>query len=432
MGNYFATGIAFFFFVTGSFGQSSYQQLHQQAIVADTHNDVLSSATMKGLDITTDLTGKTYSDIARFKKGGVDIQVFSIFCNDKFGKDTAFKFANIEIDSLYAIVGRNHDKLALVKTPNQLTKAINSHKLACMIGVEGGHMIEDRVNYLDSLYKRGARYLTLTWNNSTSWASSAKDESQHILRPAPLQPIHHVEFKRKYRRHAPAGQTLLQEDSTKGLTWFGRQVVRHMNKLGMMVDLSHVGEQTFWDVIAITKKPVLVSHSCVYDICPVFRNLKDEQILAVGRNGGVIDINFYSGFLDSNYLHRKDAFVAAHQAEIDSLKKGQTTDFDTDAWLLKQHKTELESWRPPLSLLLDHIDYIVGLIGADHVGIGSDFDGIESTPKEMDDVTDLPLVTKGLLERGYSETDIKKILGGNFIRVFNANTPVHKSKPKQP
>jgi membrane dipeptidase len=203
-----------------------------------------------------------------------------------------------------------------------------------------------------------------------------------------------------------------------------------MNKLGMMVDLSHVGEQTFWDAIAVTKKPVLVSHSCVYDICPVFRNLKDEQILAVGRNGGVIDINFYSGFIDSNYLKRKDAFVTSHAAEIDSLKKLQPGDFDTDAWLGKMHKADLESWRPPLSLLLDHIDYIVNLVGADHVGIGSDFDGIESTPKELNDVTDLPLITKGLLERGYSETDIKKILGGNFIRVFKANAVVRKSKPK--
>ncbi len=438
MAKYVLPCIALLFFFSGLSGQTPYLKLHQEAIVADTHNDVLSSATMKGLNIEDDLTGKTYSDIPRLKKGGVDIEMFSIFCNDKFGKDTAFKFANIEIDSLYAIVGRNHATLALVKTPNQLAKALAAHKLACMIGVEGGHMIEDRLEYLDALYKRGARYLTLTWNNSTSWASSARDESQHILRPAaagslraPTRPPAKAGTpKRRKERKRRADQTLLQEDSTKGLTWFGRKVVRHMNKLGMMVDLSHVGEQTFWDAIAVTKKPVLVSHSCVYEICPVFRNLKDEQILAVGRNGGVIDINFYSGFLDSNYLKRKDAFIASHAAEIDSLKKGQTCDFDTDAWLAKWHKTDLESWRPPLSLLLDHIDYIVNLVGADHVGIGSDFDGIESTPKELNDVTDMPLITKGLLERGYSETDIKKILGGNFIRVFNANAVVRKSKPK--
>jgi len=418
----------------GAFSQS-YERLHREAIVADTHNDVLSSASMKGLTLDTDLSGKTHSDIARLRKGGVDVQVFSIFCNELFGKDTAFKFANMEIDSLYAIVKRNPATMAIVKTPAQLSQAIRQHKLACMMGVEGGHMIEDRMDYLDKLYKRGVRYMTLTWNNSTSWASSAKDESQHILRPAPLQPIplpQPPRLTRRYRKKAPANQTLLQEDSTKGLTRFGRRIVRHMNKLGMMVDLSHVGEQTFWDVIAITKKPVLVSHSCVYDLCPVFRNLKDEQILAVGRNGGVIDINFYSGFLDSNFLKRKDAFIAAHKAEIDSLKKLNPTGFETDIWFTTQHKAEADAMRPPLSLLLDHIDYIVELIGTDHVGIGSDFDGIESTPQEINDVTDLPLITKGLLERGYSPTDIKKILGGNFIRVFKANAVLPKSKPKQP
>jgi len=415
-----------------AFGQS-YMRLHQEAIVADSHNDIL-SATMKGLNIENDLTGKTHSDIARFKKGGIDVQVFSIFCNDLFGKDTAYKFANIEIDSLYAIVSRNHDKMSLVKSPAAMERAIAGHKLACMIGVEGGHMIEDRLDYLDALYKRGARYLTLTWNNSTSWASSAKDESQNILRPAPLQPIRQAPKLKTYRykKKAPANLSLLQEDSTKGLTYFGRQVVKHMNRLGMMIDLSHTGEHTFWDVIAITKKPVLVSHSCVYDICPVFRNLKDEQILAVARNKGVIDVNFYSGFLDSNYAKRKDAFITSHKAEIDSLKKLQPTGFEVDEWFTRQHKAESDAMRAPLSLLLDHIDYIVSLAGVDYVGIGSDFDGIESPPRELNDVSDMPLVTKGLLERGYSATDIKKILGGNFIRVFKANAVVKKPKPATP
>lgn len=433
MGKGFVFISALLCYTTAAFSQS-YLRLHREAIVADTHNDVLSSASMKGLPLDSNLSGKTHSDIARLRKAGVDVQVFSIFCNELFGKDTAFKYANIEIDSLYAVAKRNPATMTIVKTPAQLDRAVRQHKLACMMGVEGGHMIEDRIDYLDKLYKRGVRYMTLTWNNSTSWASSAKDESQHILRPAPLQPIplhHPPRLAYRNKRKAPANQTLLQEDSTKGLTWFGRQVVRHMNKLGMMVDLSHVGEQTFWDVIAIAKKPVLVSHSCAYDLCPVFRNLKDEQILAVGKNGGVIDVNFYSGFLDSNYHTRKDSFIASHKNEIDSLKKINPS-LDIDSWFTTQHKTEADAMRAPLSLLLDHIDYIVGLVGADHVGIGSDFDGIESTPQEINDVTDLPLVTKGLLERGYSETDIKKILGGNFIRVFKANAPPPRSKPKQP
>jgi len=234
-------------FIPGVIFCQSYEQLHQSSIVADTHNDVLSTATMKGLSIETDLTGKTHSDIAPFRKAGVDVQIFSIFCDERFGKDTAFKFANIEMDSLIAIINRNPEKMMLVKTPAALQKAVSQHKLACMMGVEGGHMIEDRLDFLDSLFKRGARYMTLTWNNSTSWASSAKDESQNTV-PNPR----------------------------KGLNDFGKQVVKRVNELGMLVDLSHVGEQTFWDAINLTSKPVLISHSCVYSLCPVFRNLKDD------------------------------------------------------------------------------------------------------------------------------------------------------------
>jgi len=371
----------------------SYLKIHQDAIVADTHNDVLSTVTMKGMSIETDLTGRSHSDIARFKKGGIDVQVFSIFCNEHFGKDTAFKYANAEMDSLYAIVHRNPNAMAIVSNPAALAAAVKQKKLACMMGVEGGHMIEDRMDYLDSLFKKGARYMTLTWNNSVSWASSAADESKNNL---------------------PFG--------TKGLTGFGKEIVQHMNALGMMVDLSHVGEQTFWDAINTTTKPVIVSHSCAWSLCPVPRNLKDEQIKAVGRNGGVIDVNFYSGFLDSNYMKRKELFLAAHKAERDSLQQLKWASYEVEEWISKKYKPEADDLRPPLSLLIDHIDYMVQLVGADHVGLGSDFDGIESAPRELNDVSDMPLVTKALLERGYSKKDIEKILGGNFIRVFTANS----------
>lgn len=384
--------VAIMLFCSTASGQS-YKKIHRKAIVADTHNDVLSTVTMKGMNMAEDLTGRSHSDIARFKKAGIDVQVFSIFCDERFGKDTAFKFANIEIDSLYAIVGRNSDKMSIVTDPAMLEKAVEQKKLACMIGVEGGHMIEDRMGFLDSLFKKGARYMTLTWNNSTSWASSAADESKNIL---------------------PFG--------TRGLTAFGKQIVQHMNTLGMMVDLSHVGEQTFWDAINTSTKPVIVSHSCAWSLCPVPRNLKDEQIKAVGKNGGIIDVNFYSGFIDSNYLKRKELFLARHQAERDSLKQLKWVAYEVDDWVSKKYKTEADELRPPLSMLIDHIDHMVRLAGVDHVGLGSDFDGIESAPRELDDVTGMPLVTKALLERGYSPTDVEKILGGNFIRVFTANS----------
>jgi len=379
--------------LSASIYAQSWEKIHAKAILVDTHNDVLSSATMKGMDISQQLDGKTHSDLSRFRQGGVDVQIFSIFCDERFGKDTAFKFANIEIDSLYAIAARNPDQMAVVSTPAELKKALQQKKMAAMIGVEGGHMIEDKLQYLDSLYKRGARYLTLTWNNSTSWASSAKDESQDSVR-------------------APQ----------KGLNAFGKQVVQRMNQLGMMVDLSHVGEQTFWDAIHTSTKPVIVSHSCVYALCPVFRNLKDEQIKAVGQNGGVIHVNFYSGFLDSTYNRQQQHFTETHRDEVDALKKAGKRFYEIQDILYSKYQDEVQQMRAPMSLLIDHIDYIVRLIGINHVGLGSDFDGIESPPRGLDGVEDYPLLTKALLERGYSKKDVRKILGGNFIRVFKANS----------
>ncbi len=369
-----------------------YKTIHENAVVADTHNDVLSTVTLKGMSIETDLTGKSHSDLARFKKGGVDIQMFSIFCDDRYGKGTAFKFANEEIDSLYAIAKRNPDKMAMVSSWAQLQQALKSHKLAAMIGVEGGHMIEDNLDYLDSLAKRGVRYMTLTWNNSTSWATSAADETKKSFIVTPY-----------------------------GLTDFGKQVVKHMNELGMMVDISHVGEKTFWDAIHTTTKPVIASHSSVYALCPVPRNLKDDQIKAVAKNGGVIDINFYSGFIDSNYMKRITAFMTRHKQEYDSLVAQKLPEYEINAFFSKKYPQEAAALRPPLSLMIDHIDYIVKLVGADYVGLGSDFDGIESAPLGLEGVQDFPKITEALLKRGYSKKDIEKILGGNFLRVFKAN-----------
>jgi membrane dipeptidase len=365
---------------------------HEKAVLVDTHNDVLSGVVLRGMNIETDLTGKTHSDLARFRKGGVDVQVFSIFCDDRYGKGTAFNRALEEIDSLYAIAARNPDKMQIVTDPRGLEKAVRQHKLAAMLGVEGGHMIEDDMDNLDSLFKRGVRYMTLTWNNSTYWATSARDESSHAWTVTPY-----------------------------GLTDKGKKIVQHMNELGMLADLSHVGEKTFWDAINTTTKPVLVSHSSVYALCPVFRNLKDDQIKAIGRNGGVIQVNFYSGFLDSNYAKRLEAFTERHKKELDSLTALNTPGYAINEYFSHAYPGEANALRPPLSLLIDHIDYIVKLIGVDHVGLGSDFDGIESAPQELDDVTCYPVITRELVKRGYGKKDIEKILGGNFIRVLKAN-----------
>jgi len=194
-----------------------------------------------------------------------------------------------------------------------------------------------------------------------------------------------------------------------------------MNSLGILVDLSHTGEQTFWDAIQTSTKPVIVSHSNAYALCPIFRNLKDEQIIAVGKNGGVIDINFYSGFVDSSFIKKESLFTKKHTSEIDSLiKLGVQKDYAV-TMLTEKYRSEVISARPSLGLLIDHLDYIVRLAGIDHVGIGSDFDGISSAPQELDDVTNYPVITKALLDRGYSKKDINKILGGNLLRVLKAN-----------
>jgi membrane dipeptidase len=372
-------------------------KFHKNSIVADTHNDILSVLVQKGLDLGTDLSGRTHTDFSRLKEGGVDVQVFSVFCDERYGKGTAFNYAIREIDSLEQIANRNPNKITIVHTPKQLRQTIRSGKIAALTGVEGGHMIEDNLHYLDTFFNRGVRYMTLTWNNSTSWASSAADESQD---------------------KTPLG--------SKGLTAFGKQVVQRMNKMGMMIDVSHVGEQTFWDVINTTDEPIIASHSAVYNLCPHSRNLKDAQIKAIRKNGGVIFVNFYSGFIDSNYTRRKIQFLQKHKPESDSLTQLGWSRGDREDWLFIKYANEANEFRPTLDQLIDHFDYIIDLIGINHVGLGSDFDGIESTPKGIDGVQDLPKITQALLERGYTKKDVRKILGGNFIRVFGVVSSVKK------
>ncbi|MFD2515594.1 dipeptidase [Pontibacter locisalis] len=374
---------------TGQFaGAQSYKKVHKDAIVVDTHNDVLISI-MEGMDISKDLRGKTHSDLARFKQGGVDAQFFSVW-SDETGD---YAFAVKQIDTLKAVVARNEKQMMLATTYEEILEAVKQKKLAVLMGVEGGHMIDSDLDKLDNLYKKGVRYMTLTWNNSTPWASSAADE---------------------------AGGTV--PNPQEGLNDFGKQVVKRMNALGMMVDLSHVGEKTFWDAMATTSKPVLVSHSNVYKLAPVPRNLKDEQIKAVAENGGVIQLNFYSGFLDLSFSKRQEQFMTKHKPEIDSLRAEGWSGARITERMKTRYPKEVQDLRPPLSVLLNHLDYIVNLVGVEHVGLGSDFDGVTSLPQQIDGVEDFPVITKELLARGYSKEDVKKILGENTLRVFKANT----------
>ncbi|MBN8664575.1 MAG: dipeptidase [Chitinophagales bacterium] len=367
-----------------------YQRIHRKAVMVDTHNDLLTAVIEKKLQLDSDLKGKTHSDLNRFLQAGVDLQLFSVWCDGE--KQNPFAWANREMDTLLAVAQRNPDKLIITDNLASMETAWKQGKLVGLFGVEGGHMIENDLTKLDQLYAKGARYMTLTWNNSTSWASSAWDET--------MQP---------------------EKLTQKGLTAFGKQVIQRMNQLGMLVDLSHVGVQTFWDAMNTTTKPVLVSHSNCHAICPVPRNLTDEQIKAIGKNGGVIHLNFYSGFVDSSFKQKETAFLQAHARELDSLKQTGMQQEYAMSILTNKYADEVYNIRPTLDQLLNHLDHIVRLIGVDYVGMGSDFDGITSAPKELNDVTDYPLITKALLERGYSKKDIEKILGKNFLRILKAN-----------
>ncbi len=391
------SGLLFFFslgFSFGFFAARDYRQLHFNAIVADTHNDVLQRA-MNGEDLSV-RTAKEHSDLVRMKEGGLDIEIFSIWAPpDKIPH--SYEYANTLIDSLESLVRRNPDKVGMAYNSEQIHTLVQNGKLAALMGMEGAHPIEDslvdeaeELKELEHFYQRGIRYITLTWNNSVSWASSAKDETDTA-----------------------------KQISFKGLTPFGEKIVRRMNELGIMVDVSHIGEKTFSDVMRVTSQPVIASHSSVYNICPHRRNLKDEQIRAIAKKGGVIFINFYSGFLDSTYFKKENVLRKKQQAEMDSLKEHTGEHWtEHEQEMSTKHTQEMDAIRPPLSLLIDHIDYVAKLVGVDYVGIGSDFDGVGSLPKEMDDITFLPNITRELLHRGYAERDIKKILGENFLRVF--------------
>ena len=367
------------------------QSIHFKSVLVDTHNDAVSACIEKKVSLDQDLTGINHSDLKRFKQGGVDYQLFSIFCDGEM--KNPYAFAMREMDTLDAVAARNPNKMVVAKSWKQIDQALKAGKLVAQYGVEGGHMIEDDINKLDTFYKRGTRYMTLTWNNSPSWASSHADEKDPTYK------------------------------GPKGLTPFGKDVIRRMNKLGIIVDISHVGPATFWDAIKTTTKPVIASHSNAYSICPVTRNLKDDQIKAVGKNGGVIHLNFYSAFVDSNFGKKAAAFYKSHAKEIDSLEATGLNKAYAQETITRKYKQASDAIKPDIEVLMKHFDHIVKLIGIDHVGLGSDFDGIDSAPLQLKTVLDYPEFTKALIKRGYKDEDIAKVLGGNFLRVYKLNNP---------
>jgi membrane dipeptidase len=277
-------------------------------------------------------------------------------------------------------------------SPEDIMAAHREHKLAALMGIEGGHSIENSLGLLRDYYRLGVRYMTLTWSNSNGWADSSGDIDDPKV-----------------------------AHTKDGLSDFGKDVVYEMNRLGMMVDVSHVSDKTFYRTLIISRAPVIASHSSARALCDSPRNMTDDMLRAVGQYGGVVMVNFYSSFLSNEYrLAVKAQEPAIKQALADAKAKlqaeGKPIPNDLGEQIEKTYTAKIP--RPPFSVLIDHIDHIAKIAGIDHVGLGSDFDGISSTPEGMDSAADLPKITQALMARGYSAEDMKKILGGNFLRVF--------------
>lgn len=370
-------------------------KFHHSSFVADLHDDTPINI-LEGLDIGERNTiGQI--DIPRMKEGGMDL-IFFVIWMDKINyidNDNAYKKANEIIDAVESVEQKYPTQIRLIRSADEALLTVEEGLIAGTFGMEGGYAIENDLSKLEHFYSRGVRYFAPTWNHNTRWATAAKFETSDT-----------------------SGYPL-------GLTAFGRQVIKKCNELGIMIDLSHSGAQTVSDILEITEDPVIASHSSVWSLTPHFRNLKDSQLRAIAAGGGVIFVNFNSGFVDSTYESRYNAFIELHKKEIDSLRlelEFEEREDELKDEIFIHFKSELDKIRPPFEVLIDHIDYIAKLVGVDHVGLGSDFDGVRSMPKEMDDVTDLPKITKALFERGYSEDELEKILGGNLLRVFKKVT----------
>jgi membrane dipeptidase len=350
------------------------------------HNDVLMPVMMEGADLTRE-NSNTQSDLVKWHKGGLDVQMFSIYVPERY-KSGHYKYAMKLIDHLEKVSQENPDMLYLTDNYEDLMKGLGEKKFCGLMGAEGGAMVEGSMEKLESLYDRGVRYLGLTWNTSNEIGVSARDESERGRKG--------------------------------GLTEFGKDVVRRMNELGMLVDVSHLGETAFWDVVEISTAPIIASHSNAFSLCPHYRNLTDDQIRAIAKSGGYIGANFYCKFLDANanmtqvrQIHNK------YRSACKKLEEQYGDDLIGFNEARYQYIEEnMSEGGTPVDVLIDHIDYIVKLVGIDYVGLGSDFDGGVDTPNELYDATCYPIITKKLFERGYSVEDIKKILGGNFLRVF--------------
>lgn len=353
------------------------QQLAQQMLIVDTHIDVPYRLQDKWEDVSVAAPGGEF-DYPRAKAGGLNAPFMSVYIPSSYEKSGGgYLLANQLIDSMEALVGRAPDKFAMAYNADDLAKHFNQGKISLALGMENGTPIDGKLENLQHFYQRGIRYITL-----------AHSESNHISDSS-------YDMRRKW----------------KGLSPFGEKVVAEMNRLGMMIDISHVSDDAFYKVIQLTKAPVIASHSSLRSFVPGFeRNMDDAMIKALAKNGGVIQINFGSSFVVS----QANQWGLQFRAALAAAPKG-TDEKTFRAEYLKKHPYPFAN----VDTVLDHIDYVTKLVGVDYVGIGSDFDGVgDSLPEGLKDVSMYPNLIAGLIRRGYSEADIEKILSGNLLRVW--------------
>jgi len=378
---------------TGAPVSARARAIQDSALIVDTHADTPQRFLDEGFDLgSTDPNDIGHISLDKAKRGNLAAEFFSIWVEPATNQGHYAQHTFDLIDSVYEQAGRHPDRMMMAFSVADIERAHQEHKLAALMGIEGGHSIENDMHLLHDFYRLGVRYMTLSWSNTNEWADSSGDMDDAKV-------PHH-----------------------NGLTDFGKQVVLEMNRLGMMVDISHVADKTFWDTIATTKAPVIASHSSARALVEAPRNMTDDMLRAVTKNGGVVQVNFFNGFDDAEFWKASRAQAADRAAALAKFveeRKAQgkrVTYIDEDRidreWMAKIP-------RPPLTSLIDHIDHVAKVAGIDHVGLGSDFDGVSgATPQGIDSAADLPKITQALLDRGYRADDIKKILGGNLLRVF--------------
>jgi membrane dipeptidase len=367
------------------------RKLHFSSIVLDTHDDTTQRFFSKDFDIAKRNPDGSI-DIPRMREGGMNAIFFSIWIDGRIMGPAAVQKALDQIDAVHENVRNNSKDMAFCRTADEVRHAHAQGKIAALIGVEGGHMIGNDIRLVRIFGDLGVRYITLSHFYNDEWADSSTDKPAH-----------------------------------NGLTDYGKDIVREMNRQGIMVDISHVSDKTFYDALEVSKAPLVASHSSCRSLCNHVRDMSDDMIKALAAKGGVIQINYEMSFIDQAYKDASDKLSGGVVAMFDRLKKecGDNEDCIGKKMAEMQKQAVAEGKLPHVSWerIIDHIDHVVKLVGADHVGLGSDFDGA-SMPEGMEDASKLPKISEALMRKGYSDNDIRKILGGNLLRVMEQNEKV--------